>query len=302
MFDDADALAAAEAVARSQLAKIAVAVGQVVGRIQSPPETIVLAGRGEFVARRVLERMKTSAKIISLDKELGAALSRSATAHALAVIAARESRAQGESEGLGTITVRIIKLGGSLLDWPDWPARFRQWLSRQSAAVNILIVGGGTLADDVRRRDAKDGLDASTAHWLAIDAMSANIIAARQLLHEAVSVDRWEDLQKPIADGDLIAFCPREFLRRIEADAPGPRLPHGWDVTSDSIAARLAVVLGVQELVLLKSAVPPLEATTLQQAADVDYVDRCFPQFAVPIPIVRFCNLRSEEFAEWRPQ
>jgi hypothetical protein len=87
MFDDADALAAAEAIARSQLAKIAVAVGQVVGRTQAPPETIVLAGRGEFVARRVLERMKSSGKIISLDKELGAALSRSATAHALAVIA-----------------------------------------------------------------------------------------------------------------------------------------------------------------------------------------------------------------------
>jgi probable H4MPT-linked C1 transfer pathway protein len=87
MFDDVDALAAAEAIARSQLAKIAVAVGQVVGRTQTPPETIVLAGRGEFVARRVLERMKTSGKIVSLDKELGAALSRSATAHALAVIA-----------------------------------------------------------------------------------------------------------------------------------------------------------------------------------------------------------------------
>ena len=86
MFDDADALAAAEAVARAQLAKIAVAVAQVIGR-SSTPETIVLSGRGEFVARRVLERMKTSAKIVSLDKELGPALSRSATAHALAVIA-----------------------------------------------------------------------------------------------------------------------------------------------------------------------------------------------------------------------
>jgi hypothetical protein len=87
MFDNADARAAAEAITRGQLAKIAVAVAQVVGRSPAPPETIVVSGRGEFVARRVLERMKTPGKIVSLDSELGAALSRSATAHALAVIA-----------------------------------------------------------------------------------------------------------------------------------------------------------------------------------------------------------------------
>jgi 5-(aminomethyl)-3-furanmethanol phosphate kinase len=204
-------------------------------------------------------------------------------------------------KGLGTIAVRIIKLGGSLLDWPDWPARFRQWMSCQSPAVNILIAGGGALADDVRHRDATVGLDLSTAHWLAIDAMSANIIAVRQLLHEAVSVDHWEDLHKPFASGALIAFCPREFLRRIEPDAAGPRLPHGWDATSDSIAARLADVLGAQELVLLKSALPPPEVTTLQTAADVGYVDRCFPEFGRPLAVVRCCNLRSEAFAEWQP-
>lgn len=87
MFDDADAASAAEAIARAQAAKIALAVTQVIGRMAPPPETIVLSGRGEFVARRVLERMKTVAKIVSLEKELGAALSRSAAAHALAIIA-----------------------------------------------------------------------------------------------------------------------------------------------------------------------------------------------------------------------
>ncbi len=87
MFDDADATAAAEAISRAQLAKIAMAVTQVIGRMPAPPETIVLCGRGEFVARRVLERMKTKAKIVSLETELGPALSRAATAHGLAVIA-----------------------------------------------------------------------------------------------------------------------------------------------------------------------------------------------------------------------
>ena len=88
MFDEHDALMAAEAIARSQLAKIAVAMGQVLGRLPAAPEAIVISGRGEFVARRALERMKVAAKIVSLDAELGPALSRCATAHALAVIAA----------------------------------------------------------------------------------------------------------------------------------------------------------------------------------------------------------------------
>ena len=82
MFSESDALAAAEAVAQSQLSKIAVAVGKVSGRLPAPPETIVVSGRGEFVARRAVERMKLGAKLVSLDAELGAALSRSATAHA----------------------------------------------------------------------------------------------------------------------------------------------------------------------------------------------------------------------------
>jgi 5-(aminomethyl)-3-furanmethanol phosphate kinase len=197
------------------------------------------------------------------------------------------------------VAVRIIKLGGSLLYWPEWPARFRRWLSEQPTACNILIAGGGSLADEIRDRDRTVGLDPSTAHWLAIDAMCTNIVAVRQLLSEAVSAYRWEDLHTPIASQALVAFCPRDFLMRIEPRAAGPRLPHSWDATSDSIAARLADVLGAQELVLLKSALPEPPVTTLQQAADAGYVDRCLPQFASRLRAVRCCNLRNDKLAEW---
>jgi (4-(4-[2-(gamma-L-glutamylamino)ethyl]phenoxymethyl)furan-2-yl)methanamine synthase len=94
-FSESDALAAAEAIARSQLAKIAVAVGQVLGRLPAAPAAIVISGRGEFVARRALERMKVAAKIISLNEELGPALSRCAPAHALAVLARETYASEG---------------------------------------------------------------------------------------------------------------------------------------------------------------------------------------------------------------
>jgi probable H4MPT-linked C1 transfer pathway protein len=87
MFTDEDAIAAATAVARAQAAKIAIAAQGVVRRMSSPPEKIILAGQGEFLARTVLAKAPWAAPIVSLTAELGPALSRCATAHALAVLA-----------------------------------------------------------------------------------------------------------------------------------------------------------------------------------------------------------------------
>jgi (4-(4-[2-(gamma-L-glutamylamino)ethyl]phenoxymethyl)furan-2-yl)methanamine synthase len=89
-FDDAVALA--EAASRHQLARIAVALSRVLGRMPSP-ETIVVSGRGEFLARRLIERMRVTAQVVSLSQQLGAQLSRCAPAHALAVIAREGSAA-----------------------------------------------------------------------------------------------------------------------------------------------------------------------------------------------------------------
>ncbi len=55
-----------------------------------PPGRAVISGSGEFLARRLLARLGLDVPIVSLREELGPALSRAATAHALAVLA-RES-------------------------------------------------------------------------------------------------------------------------------------------------------------------------------------------------------------------
>jgi hypothetical protein len=49
-----------------------------------------VAGEGEFLARRVVKKTFSEIKVISLARKLGAASSRCAPAHALAVLA-RES-------------------------------------------------------------------------------------------------------------------------------------------------------------------------------------------------------------------
>lgn len=87
MFDEADALAAATAVARAQAAKIAVAAQGVLRRLPAAPGTVVISGQGEFLARQLLDRMKLAAAVVSLNEQLGPELSRAAPAHALAVLA-----------------------------------------------------------------------------------------------------------------------------------------------------------------------------------------------------------------------
>ena len=86
-FSETDARLMADSLAQAQLRKIAAIAVQLIGRLQQPPHTVVISGRGEFLARRVLDELKLKANVVSLARELGPELSRCAAAHALAVLA-----------------------------------------------------------------------------------------------------------------------------------------------------------------------------------------------------------------------
>lgn len=192
-----------------------------------------------------------------------------------------------------TRPVRVIKLGGSLLEWPELAVRLRAWLAVQSPAANILIVGGGALVDKLRELDAANAFAAETSHFLAIRAMSVTASAVAGRLPEARLVEAIEQLD--LADSDTLQILDTQrYLSREHGTADA--LPASWDVTSDSIAARVATVLRADELVLLKSALPP-SATDLESLAVSGYVDAYFPGVACSLS-VRYVNLRSDDFAE----
>lgn len=86
-FTHADAVTAADAVARGQLSRLGIAARNVLRRLPEPPSTVVLSGQGEFVAQRLYERLKLETNIVSLTAELGSLVSQAAPAYALAVIA-----------------------------------------------------------------------------------------------------------------------------------------------------------------------------------------------------------------------
>ncbi len=190
--------------------------------------------------------------------------------------------------------VRVVKVGGSLFDWPELPLALRAFLREEPAAVNVLLAGGGELAEAIRRADAALGIGEEAAHWLCIEALG---ITARMLAGVAslTLVHRLNDLREVVGKKETrtAVLDPREFLTSDEPRLPGNVLPHTWNVTSDSIAVRLACVLGADELVLLKSADPPAWRT-LRDLADAGYVDEHFPLAATALePRVRCVNLRK---------
>lgn len=86
-FNHRDAVAIAQAVAEAQVEQLLTSVERVVGRLDGVPRSVVISGHGEFLARRVLESLGGDPVIVSLSQQLGAGVSRCATAHALAVVA-----------------------------------------------------------------------------------------------------------------------------------------------------------------------------------------------------------------------
>jgi aspartokinase-like uncharacterized kinase len=186
--------------------------------------------------------------------------------------------------------VRVVKVGGSLLTFSELPRVLNDWLLIQPPTRNVLLAGGGELADVIRTMDGRFHLGEEASHWLCIDVLGVTARLLQTVLPHSHLVSSLADLRQQLASEENscpIVFDPRDFMQADEPRLDGAALPHSWDATSDSIAARLAVGLSADELVLLKSADPPDEATP-----GAAYVDTCFAEVASQIPRIRIENLR----------
>jgi len=201
---------------------------------------------------------------------------------------------------LMAVSLRIIKLGGSLLDWDQLKPALTRWLADQPVAKNVLVTGGGRLADQVRHYDQLHNLDPTTVHFAAAITMSVTARLLAALLGDLDTVTELDELVAANPSHACVVFDSYLFLTKEETRADGQRLPHGWQVTSDSIAARLAQVTRADELVLLKSALPE-RAATWRDVVRCGLVDDYFPEAVMPVSHVRYVNLRDAEAAEWQP-
>lgn len=180
---------------------------------------------------------------------------------------------------------RVVKVGGSLLTWSQLPQQLDGWLKSESPMTSVLIAGGGPWAELLRQTASRFDLAEAAAHDMCIQAMSVTASLLADLLSCPCATSLAE--LSRIADCDRVVLDVHNWL----AGERSRDLPKSWDVTSDSIAARLASELNAVELVLLKSRSAP--GRELSSLADAGYVDRYFSNAAANLSRIRYVNLRE---------
>ncbi len=154
----------------------------------------------------------------------------------------------------------VVKVGGGLLGPAAGLESVGHALARAAATRPMVVVpGGGPFAERVRAFDREHRLSSSAAHWMAILAMDQYAFALADRIPRATVVEDRPAVLEAHAAGLVPVLAPFRWLRAAD------ELPHSWEVTSDSLAAYLATLLGATELVLLKPV-----------SGGLDLVDRYF--------------------------
>jgi aspartokinase-like uncharacterized kinase len=173
----------------------------------------------------------------------------------------------------------VVKLGGSLIPDPGLPALLGALSALARTRALVVVPGGGPFADAVREACRNRDPGPSAAHWMAILAMDQHAHLLAGLVPEAALTSDPRQIAGIAAAGRLALLAPFAWLRAADP------LPHGWHVTSDSIAAWVAAELGAERLVLLKSVEGVCDAqgtllpeTDAGHAAATHLVDEHFPR------------------------
>ena len=177
----------------------------------------------------------------------------------------------------------VVKLGGSLLAGGGLPSLLTTLGELAKTHRLVVVPGGGPFADAARRACSLHDPGASAAHWMAILAMDQHAHFLAGLLPAARVTSGPDEIAKVLAEGLLPVLSPFRWLQAADP------LPHGWHVTSDSIAAWVAARLSARRLVLLKS-LPGVPGTSgdlvaeapLRSAALAGIVDEHFERALEP--------------------
>ena len=140
----------------------------------------------------------------------------------------------------------IIKLGGSLSNYPKVLISLCKTLSKIGFQHQVIIVpGGGAYANVVRADYRCFNLSEKVAHHMAIHAMTQYGYLIHSLIPNSKTVLELEQIASNPNAGISI-WLPHHQLLLDDI------LPNSWDVTSDSIAAYASGLLNWKSLVLLK--------------------------------------------------
>jgi 5-(aminomethyl)-3-furanmethanol phosphate kinase len=182
----------------------------------------------------------------------------------------------------------VVKVGGSLFDWPELRGRLSAWLDQLDRRKVLLVPGGGATADAIRALDQTHRLGEEASHWLAIQALSINARLLQALLPSAYFMD----IGCVSGSQKLYLLDAMSFFQADDENLD--HLPHTWEVTSDSLAVRAATLMAASELILLKSA--SWDGNDWEAASKAGIVDGYFAAALQQAPAdlrVKIVNLRT---------
>lgn len=187
----------------------------------------------------------------------------------------------------------VIKVGGSLFTDPTLRSRLSAYLVGFVGRRPVLIAGGGVMVDAIRDLDRIHDLGERRCHALALRVLDATADFLASLVPHSLVVDSLSDLPSLWSSGLIPIARPRSILDHDDRAAPDQApLPHTWAVTSDSIAARIALLLSADGLLLLKSVPPP------RGPLAPPYVDAYFSRVANRLVSVEALGFRLEDSVE----
>lgn len=148
----------------------------------------------------------------------------------------------------------VVKVGGAVVrDGHVLHDVLQSVASIASQRPLLVVPGGGEFADAVRTAQRRLGFADSTAHWMALQAMDQVAELLASLLPDGRVVGDTSGVAQALAAGALPVLAPANWMRAADI------LPHGWEVTSDSVAAFVAGALDAPELILVKRVDAPWE-------------------------------------------
>jgi 5-(aminomethyl)-3-furanmethanol phosphate kinase len=143
------------------------------------------------------------------------------------------------------LAVTVVKVGGSLSKKPEALKSLCIKLGELAREHFLVVVpGGGEFADIVREADRQFSLSPPIAHRMAILGMDQYGMLLSDLIPNSLVFDSVDSVAA-LPLGKLAILLPSKLMLK---DDP---LENSWDVTSDSIAAYIAIRLGANQLLLV---------------------------------------------------
>lgn len=142
----------------------------------------------------------------------------------------------------------LFKIGGKILDDFDnlssTISQLAQLFKEGFLKRIILIPGGGSFANFIRKAYSELKFTEEIAHWMGIISMNYNGLELNKKFPNLSVIESIEILKEK--QKVFCVFLPYEFLKENDD------LPYSWDVTSDSISLFIAKKLGLNECYLIK--------------------------------------------------